>query len=159
MTVAAAVPLWHANVEPAKSKYRFRLGSPAMTNAPTGKAWLTDFMSKVNASQIDFVVVHWYGSDFAQLQSFLKDMHTTFNKPLWLNEFAYSHQGQQPAPTAADVQAFMKQAIPFLDGCDYVERYAYFGAPTNVGDFVGSASNFSNGGQSLTDVGKLYLTM
>jgi hypothetical protein len=158
--VTTAVSLWSQFVEPAKSKFHFRLGSPAMTSAPAGKAWLSEFFRQLggNAS-VDFVVVHWYGTDVHQLQSFLADMYSSFGKPLWLTEFAFSQFGAEPAPTAPQVEAFMRAAIPFLDSCPYVERYAYFGAPTNVGGWVGEANNFSDRGHSITSIGKLYLEL
>jgi hypothetical protein len=160
IAVSTAVSLWRQYVEPAKSKFHFRLGSPAMTSAPAGKAWLSEFFRQLGGStSVDFVVVHWYGTDVHQLESFLADMHSSFSKPLWLTEFAYSHFGAEPAPTTSQVEAFMRAAIPFLDSCPYVERYAYFGAPTDVGNWVGEASNFSDHGHSLTSVGKLYLEL
>jgi hypothetical protein len=129
-----------------------------MTSAPAGKAWLLEFFRQLcGSASVDFVVVHWYGTDVHQLESFLADMHASFGKPLWLTEFAYSHFGAPPTPTAAQVEAFLRPAIAFLDSCSYVERYAYFGAPTDVGGWVGQASNFSDRGHSLTSVGKLYL--
>jgi Glycosyl hydrolase catalytic core len=135
--VSTAVSLWRQYVEPAKSKFHFRLGSLATKSTPAGKAWLTEFFRQLGGggASVDFVVVRWYGTDVHQLESFLADMHLSFGKPLWLAEFAYSRFGPEPAPTASEVEAFMRRAIPLLDTCHYVEQYAYFCAPTNIGSW------------------------
>ena len=160
MSPSTAVALWQEYIEPAKAKFRFRLGSPAMTSDPKGKTWLQEFFKELGgSSSCDFVVVHWYGTDAHQLESFLEDMHTTFGRPLWLTEFAYSHFGASPAPTSAQVESFLREAVPMLDRNPHVERYAYFGAPTNVGTWVGEASNFTDQGHSLTPIGQLYLEL
>ncbi|KAJ9606641.1 hypothetical protein H2200_008649 [Cladophialophora chaetospira] len=156
MPVGTAIALWKQYVEPAKGKFHFHLGSPAMTSSPQGKAWLQSFWRECGSS-IDFVVVHWYGTDANQLETFLKDMYATFKKPLWLTEFAYSFQRTTPpVPTTAEVEDFLKKALPMLDSLECVERYAFSGSKTDVGAWVGEANNMSNGGHTLTGVGKLY---
>ena len=157
MPVAEAVALWKQYVLPAKAKFGFQLGSPGMSSDPKGKAWLQEFLSALEGSDgIDFVVVHWYGTDMPQLASYLGDMHHTFNKPLWLTEFAYTSMRTEAPAKVNQVEDFMKQTIPFLDGCDFVERYAYFGAMKSVGDWVGEANCLHKEGAGLTSVGKVY---
>ena len=157
MSVADAVALWKQYVLPAKAKFGFQLGSPSMSSDPKGKAWLQEFFAALGGSDgIDFVVVHWYGTDMSQLAGYLGDMHSTFQKPLWLTEFAYTSMRTEAPAEISQVEDFMKQTIPFLDGCDFVERYAYFGAMKSVGDWVGEANCLHKEGASLTAVGKLY---
>ena len=158
MSVAEAVALWKQYVLPAKEKFGFQLGSPGMSSDPKGKAWLQEFLAALGGTdEIDFVVVHWYGMDMLQLASFLGEIYDTFKKPLWLTEFACTTmQTDQPA-TVGQVQEFMRQAIPFLDECEFVERYAYFGAMKSVGDWVGEANCLHDkGGAGLTLAGKIY---
>ena len=168
LSVADAVALWTQYVLPAKAKFGFRLGSPGMSSDPAkGKPWLQEFLAALEQQQqqkggvdgdgIDFIVVHWYGTQVEQLASFLGDMHQTFGKPLWLTEFACTSMRADAPVTTGQVEEFVKQALPFLDGCEFVERYAYFGAMKSVGDWVGEASCLhGKDGAGLTAVGKLY---
>jgi hypothetical protein len=87
------------------------------------------------------------------MRVFLKDMHDTYGLPLCVNEFACSRMGEGAA-SVDEVEAFIREAVPWLESCPYVERYAYFGNK-DVGEWVGRGSNFMDGG-SVTRVGKLY---
>lgn len=104
-----------------------KIGGPAITNGeaekgmgPTG--WLKPFLEKCGGQcKIDFQPIHWYDSfeNMAYFKKFLKEAHDVAKKPLWLTEFAASGTPEQQAK-------FMSEALPYLDGLDYVERYAYF---------------------------------
>lgn len=60
MPVAKAVQLWKQFVLPAKHKYGFKLGSPAVTGSPAGKKWLQQFIHELDGKGgLDFIVVHW----------------------------------------------------------------------------------------------------
>ncbi|KAI3390324.1 hypothetical protein diail_10120, partial [Diaporthe ilicicola] len=157
MSVAQAVQLWKQHVLPAKKKYGFKLGSPAMTNSPAGKKWLQDFLKQLGGdAQVDFIVVHWYGLDVNNLKQFIEDMHKTFNKPIWLNEFACTTFGGK-VPSQQDVEKFEHEALKYLDGQAFVEKYAWFGAATHDGSMGGVATvnKLANNG-NLTSVGKIY---
>lgn len=157
MSVAQAVQLWRQNVLPAKAKYGFKLGSPAMTNSDAGKKWLQEFLKQLGGdAKIDFIVVHWYGLDVNNLKQFIEDIHKTFNKPIWLNEFACTTFGGK-VPSQGDVENFEREALKYLDSKAFVERYAWFGAATNNGSMGGVATvnKLANNG-SLTSVGKIY---
>jgi hypothetical protein len=88
------------------------------------------------------------------MRMFLEDMHNTYGLPLCVNEFACSRMGNAAAASVQEVEAFMREAVSWLDGCPFVERYAYFGN-RDVGEWVGRGSNFTEG-ENLTRVGKLY---
>ena len=169
MTVSDAVGLWRQHVLPVKAKFGCRLGSPGISSDPKGKAWLQQFLHELGGQdEIDVIVAHWYGADFNQFCSHLGDLYHTFGKPIWLTEFAYSHMGDPFVPTEEMVSDFMAKALPFLDQCEFVERYCYFGPPAEVGDWVGRANNFmkdaqaSDGeaveGKVLSRIGQLYCT-
>jgi hypothetical protein len=160
MTVEQAVELWKQVVLPAKAKFGFRLGSPGMSSdVGRSKPWLNSFLSQLAGQDgIDFLVIHWYGPYFNDMRTFLEDMHATYGLPVWLNEFACTRMGNGEA-TVPEVEAFIRDALPWLDACPWIERYAYFGNH-DVGPWVGRASSFveSPGGQGsqLTSVGRLY---
>ena len=164
LSVEEAVQLWRDVVLPAKRKFGMRLGSPGMSSdVGRSRPWLSSFLSLLGGhDEIDFLVVHWYGPDFRDMKGFLEDIHQTYGLPLWVNEFACSKMGNGEA-NVDEVETFMREAIPWLESHDWVERYAYFGNK-DVGAWVGRASNFteeSDGaheidGERLTKVGTLY---
>lgn len=41
-----------------------------------------------NNFQVDFVALHWYGTDAQAFIAYVQDFHTTFGKPIWVTEFA-----------------------------------------------------------------------
>ena len=105
-----------------------RLGSPSVTNGPDGIPWLKEFMRQCSACQIDFVQAHWYGGSMTDFKAYVEKFHKDFpNKPIWITEFALD--AQQPPENQLP---FLKEAMAYMDGLDYVERYAYFmAAPMN----------------------------
>ena len=130
------------------------------------KPWLDGFFSRLGGgSGVDFLVVHWYGPRWEDMRCFLEDMHTTYKLPLWVNEFACSTMGNGMAKEE-DVENFMMEALPWLEACSWVEKYAYFGngQGRTVGDWVGTASDFlepaqgcdETDGRQLTRIGMLY---
>ncbi|KAL6245258.1 hypothetical protein RBB50_008033 [Rhinocladiella similis] len=147
LSVDSAADLWRHLVS-AKRKFGLRLGSPGMSSDVSRSVpWLTKFLSRLNGEDgIDFLVVHWYGPRFEDFRTFLEHMHSTFNLPVWVNEFACSTMGNNNGEASQDeVVAFMNEALPWLDQCEWIERYAYFGHGQNkdVGAWVGRASNFT----------------
>lgn len=160
MGVDEGVKLWKDFVEPAKKKFGFRLGSPGVSSDPKGKRWLQEFFQKLGregSDNVDFLVVHWYGMNVGDFEGYLKDMHDTFGKPLWVNEVACSCMGGRPEGVRVEeVEGFLQEAMQFMDGCEFVERYSYFGSKTDVGDWVGKANNFTDEGKTFTRIGRMY---
>lgn len=101
------------------------------------------------------MVLHYYGPNVEDMKHFLQDMHDTYRKPIWLNEFACSKLGNGQA-SEGEVMSFIQEAIPWLESTDWIERYAYFGmgAERSVTSFVGEASNFLSGGGDPNTDGK-----
>ncbi|KAL2428909.1 hypothetical protein ABEF95_004247 [Exophiala dermatitidis] len=178
LDVETASTLWKDVVMPARKKFGLRLGSPGMSSdVGRSKPWLDSFLAKIKiqsstndeqqaggggTSGIDFLVLHWYGFRFVDMRLFLEDMHRTYGLPIWLNEFACSKMGEEKTETTVDeVCDFLREALPWLDKCPWIERYAYFGH-RDVGPWVGRASNFleladdSGSDWRLTQVAKLY---
>lgn len=53
--------MWIGNMEPLRERYGLRLGSPAVSSAPSGKVWLQDFFRLCNGRcNVDFVVLRAY---------------------------------------------------------------------------------------------------
>ncbi len=154
VSVARALEAW-----PAFESTGLRLGSPAPVN-PTN-AWMREFMTAVDAQglRVDFVTVHWYGGLNADsLLNVLQSVHTLYGRPVWLTEFAPADWAATPERpnryTPADIEAFMRRALPLLDAAPFVERYSWFSfAPSSLPG--GPAALFDDDG-NLTPLGQVY---
>ncbi|MEI7534590.1 MAG: glycoside hydrolase family protein [Verrucomicrobiae bacterium] len=154
VTVEDALSLW-----PKLMDTGLRLGCPACVH-PDGE-WMKAFMKGVEERhlRVDFVTVHSYGGlSVDAFMNQLASVHKLFNRPIWITEFAV---GDWEAKTRADnrynpgqIMKFVEQVLPRLEGCDFVERYAWFPAdPDNKA--LGSSALFNEDG-SLTPVGQAY---
>lgn len=159
MTVQQALDLW-----PKLQATGLRLGSPAVAaDAATPGGWLDSFMAGAASRgyRVDFITVHWYGSDFRpgpatdQLKSCLQAIYNRYHLPIWLTEYAlisFSGGGSQ-YPAQDQQAAFVSQSAAMLDSLPYVERYAWFGLAASAGSQTGTAL-FQNG--QATPMGVAY---
>jgi hypothetical protein len=127
-----------------------KIGSPAVTNGAgpnTGIAYLQQFMAGCSDCQIDYVVAHYYAWDNVDdFKNYLIKFHNTFNKPVWLTEFAVN-------PGQGDTNAFLQQVLPWMDQQAWIERYAYHMAAPDV---EGKTYLVNAAGNGLTTVGNTY---
>lgn len=154
MTVEAALDQW-----PKLMELGVKLGSPACVHPD--KDWMKAFMKGVEERKlrVDFVTVHSYGGPNADaLMKRLATVHEMFGRPLWITEFAV---GDWNAKTRAEnkfrpeqVVDFVRKALPQLDACKFVERYAWFPAKPDSTP-LGPSALFNDDG-TLTPVGKAY---
>ncbi|KAK5949850.1 hypothetical protein OHC33_009035 [Knufia fluminis] len=107
---------------------KVQIGSPAVTNGANGMGvdWLDAFFTACGKDcPVDFVAYHWYATadSIDYFEKHTQDVIDVANKygisKVWLTEF-------KPEGSADAQAAFMKQAVPFLDGKAEVERYAAF---------------------------------
>ncbi|TFK70460.1 hypothetical protein BDN72DRAFT_540155 [Pluteus cervinus] len=116
-----AASLWMQYIEPLSS-VGVKLGAPAVTASGTGKPWLIDFFAACTNCTIDFIPLHWYGTGTEGFYNYLWDIHTQFpNKTLWVTEYADTSSND------TEVAAFLNATTIYLDGLDWIERYAWFG--------------------------------
>lgn len=116
-----AASLWKQYIFPLKSA-GVRLGAPAISSAPSGAGWLTNFLAACTGCGIDFIPIHWYGIGFEDFSSYIEQLHNQFpNYNFWVTEFA------DVSDDDAAVASFMVQALNYLDGLVWVEKYAWFG--------------------------------
>jgi hypothetical protein len=159
MSVTQALDLW-----PQLMATGMTLGSPAVSaGAASTGGWLGRFMAGVKARgyRVDFIAVHWYGSDFdtaaavGQLQGYLQSVHDRYHRPIWLTEFALvDWLRSEPAYASANQQAaFLSAATSMLAGLSYVHRYAWFALPAE--SLSGSAGLFQAGAVA-TAVGRAF---
>lgn len=102
-----AAQIWIREVEPL-AKMGVKLGAPACTGAESGRTWTQNFFNACSNCTIDFVPVHWYGN-FEGLASHVGEYVGTFNRSVWVTEFADAHADLK------DSQTFYNQSSQFLD--------------------------------------------
>ena len=156
MTVEEALNLW-----PKLMETGLRLVSPSCVHPD--KDWMKAFMKGVEERKlrVDAVGFHSYGGPSADsLMKRLATVHEMFGRPIWITEFAV---GDWNAKTRAEnkyrpeqVEAFVRQVVPQLDACDFVERYAWFSTKPDSAP-LGPSALFNDDG-TLTPVGEAYRT-
>jgi hypothetical protein len=157
MTVEDALAAW-----PRLQGTGLRLGSPAVAyGGDKAGGWLDRFMAgaKSRNYRVDFITLHWYGSDFSaaavdQFLGYVDAVHKRYGKPIWITEFGLMNFSSAPKyPAPAQAVAFIKGSTKGLQARSYVERYAWFGLPA-VGDSVDFG--LYRDGDSPTEAGKAY---
>ncbi|KAJ9653164.1 hypothetical protein H2198_007626 [Neophaeococcomyces mojaviensis] len=130
---------------------KFLISHPSTTGTLSGLNWLRSFntscyaLNRTHGCPIDFIATHFYG-DFPALASWLGTLNEYYNTnqsanlPMWVTELAL------PQQSAAATEVMMNTTLPFLDGLNYVERYAWFGIFRE-----GNANGWTGGGVALLD--------
>jgi hypothetical protein len=81
----------------------------------------------------------------------LNNVYQNYKLPIWVTEF----NGNKHRTTAVN-REFMKLAIPYLEGLDYIERYAWFEPlPVDESNEFGNAE-FYDANNQLTAIGEYY---
>ena len=142
-----------------------KLCSPSVLQPRESMDWLAEFLTLCEARgcTIDMVCVHWFDTTSAATPGFPEFKRTVENatalakgKKVWVDNF-------QANGSPEDVQAFLEEALPYLEGNEDVERYAY--VPPLRTDPCKKCEGFrkdqfidpnleSNG--TLTDLGRFY---
>ena len=157
LTPQQALDLW-----PKLTATGLTLGSPAVAygGADPG-GWLDQFMqgARSRGLRVDFIALHWYGSDFrtaeavGQLQHYLQAVHDRYGLPVWLTEFALiKFSGGTSFPTSDQQVAFVKASTAMLQSLPFVQRYAWFALPATE---PGATGLFQPGG-APNAVGSAY---
>ena len=113
--------------------------------------YLTDFFTACTGCEVDYVAVHWYNCDLPSLKDYLETGANLpgfeqFGKPIWLTEFSCD-----TSASAADQEAYMRAAIPYLESNPKVFRYSWFSA-----DPIPNAK-LMNADGSPTALGQVYI--
>lgn len=140
--------MWKTYLEPLRAQ-GIRLGSPAPSSAPSGKTWLQGFFAAcAGGCTVDFIALRmcsrlvtiqrallahfptdYYDVNATQFMDYLKDYHETFQRPLWVTEWACQNFNDVKAQCSQDdVILFLNVTQTFMDNSDFVERYSWFGA-------------------------------
>ncbi|KAJ7109015.1 hypothetical protein C8R43DRAFT_183792 [Mycena crocata] len=118
---AEAADLWKKYIQPLHNQ-GVRLGAPAVTNAPSGRPWLADFLTACKDCTIDFIPLHWYGEGVGSFYDYIWSVHSQFpGYPIWITEYASTSSDD------AVVLDFLKQTQAYMDSeLDWVEGYSWF---------------------------------
>lgn len=152
-----AKELWMEHLVPLKETYGVRLGSPGTSSAPSGKTWTQEFLEECGDDcQVDFIALHWYGTNATEFIRYIVDFHDTFQLPIWVTEWAcHDFVGITGQCDQDQVWEFMSTTQGFMDDMDWVERYAWFGAmPEPVVHWTNSIMDDDG---DINDLGRLYI--
>jgi hypothetical protein len=124
---------------------------PTVTDPYT---WLKDFFTACPGCEVDAIAIHWYNCDLPSLQAYIEGNggglqgFVQFGKPLWVTEV--SCDGSK---TAAQQQAYMQAAVPYLEGNPHIARYSWFSS-SNI-----ASALLTNPDGSLTALGSTYVAL
>ena len=158
LSAQAAADLW-PQVEGKAKAAGIPIVSPAMNfcgpasdcNGTDPYQYLKDFFAACSSCEVDYVAVHWYNCDLPSLKDYLEpggslEGFEQFEKPIWLTEFSCDGSA-----SAADQEAYMRAAVPYLEANPHVFRYSWFSA-----DPIPNAKLVADDG-SPTALGQVYL--
>ncbi len=128
-------------------------GPAASCNGTDPYVYLRDFLNACSGCEVDHIAVHWYNCDLPSLKAYIESNSSLagwvqFGKPIWLTEFSCDGSA-----TAAQQEAFMRAAIPYLETQPNVFRYAWFSA-----DPIPNAKLINSDG-SPTALGQVYISL
>jgi hypothetical protein len=147
LAVKDALANW--SIVAAKGK---QVGGPAMAGNPVTGEWLPAFMKA--RPKVDFATVHWYkGVDAKHFIKDLEHIHATYNKPIWVTEFAPQTAGSSEKDpnkfTQAEVDRFITEVVRWMDATQWVQRYAWHDS------IEGTSALFDAKGE-MTATGRTY---
>jgi hypothetical protein len=165
--------MWKTYIEPFHAQ-GLHLVSPAPSSAPSGKTWLQDFLTAcdggctvdvIGLRTSDALTIYcpkltclsdYYDVNATKFAEYLTDFHDTFQRPIWVTEWACQNFNKGPQCTAPEVAEFLNQTQAFMDAQDWVERYAWYGVMRDLGGVNTDDAMMNSNGQ-ITDLGKQYI--
>ncbi|KAK7036957.1 glycosyl hydrolase catalytic core-domain-containing protein [Favolaschia claudopus] len=103
------------------------MNDPAPSGAPGSWQWLTAFLQQCGEEcTVDFLVLHWYGTNATAFKEFLVDYHSRFSMNIWLTEWAC----QNMAGPGDQCSMSNVSRVHGMDNTDWIERYAWYGSKT-----------------------------
>ncbi|KAF2858670.1 glycoside hydrolase family 128 protein [Piedraia hortae CBS 480.64] len=159
MSPESAAREWIRVFEPLR-KSGVKCGSPAISAAPEGLVWLKDFLGRIRdgGSDVDFYCFHWYGAELGQFYDYIWSTYYQLpgeKKPLWITEFACTTFDPAKPLSKDHVENFVRESCKYLDGLEFVAKYAWFGAMRDAGT-VGNVVCMIGGDGQVTDIGCAY---
>ncbi|KAK2466345.1 hypothetical protein APHAL10511_001987 [Amanita phalloides] len=125
MSPEAGVAMWKTYIDHFADE-GYTLISPACTSAPSGKKWTKDFLDKCTGCRVHAIALHWYGIDAQEMIDYITDFHNTFQKDIWVTEFACTDFSGRNRP-CGNVFGFFATVKHFMDSVPWVKGYFAFG--------------------------------
>lgn len=156
MSPGDAARVWKEHVEPLREQ-GIRLGSPSVASTEEGLNWLQAFLNE--GCQIDFLALHWYGLGVDNFIGYITSARERFGSryPVWVTEFACTSWNRNEPVSQDEINQFFDQSLERLDGTDWVERYAWFGATRRLPEDLGSGNCLIGGDGQLSELGRKYV--
>jgi len=86
--------------------------------------WLDEFIGNCTGCRFDYVAAHVYKCNVGDTMDYLQTLHNTYNKPVWLTEFACA------GTFDVNVQlSYMQRVLPKLEAAPHVFRYVWDWTP------------------------------
>ncbi|KAG6371863.1 glycosyl hydrolase catalytic core-domain-containing protein [Boletus reticuloceps] len=127
MSPQDGISLWKQYIDPLKTQ-GYYLISPACTNDQTGLDWMQSFVEGCTDCTIDAIAFHFYGTDPRAFVEHATTLHETYNKPIWVTEFAdQNFSGSGGQASMPDIYAFQSSVIEFVENTPWIEAAFPFG--------------------------------
>lgn len=165
---ADAAQAYHDRIAPLSvaNGGKFYISHPSTTGTLSGLNWLQRFnescytLNVTHGCHMDFIATHFYG-DFPALASWLGTLNewynanTSSNYGMWITEMAL------PQQDATATERMMNTTLPYLDGLEYVQKYAWFGInrEENANSWTGPGVSLLDDSGDLTELGATYLNV
>jgi hypothetical protein len=101
------------------------------------------------------IVEDWYDTNATMFIEYITDFHNTFQRPIWVTEWACHSFTGGPQCSQKQTNDFMATTQNFMDKTDWVERYSWFGAMPDPPVSPVNALLDKNG--NITPLGKQYI--
>jgi hypothetical protein len=117
-----------------------KLVGPGMTHWDDtgGTPWLDEFLGNLSAAErgrIAFLAQHDYSGSPASIVAKAEAAFQRYGLRVWLTEFSVGSDADRAAN-----DAFARAALPLLDKCDAIARYAWFSARNEPSTWVNESS-------------------
>jgi hypothetical protein len=162
LTPEEALALW-----PAMEALGIPLVSPSAANTEgktgVGAHWMPEFMAEVERRglRVDYIGVHGYsGPNPRDVKVRLRRIYEKYgHRPLLITEFGVADWSTLDGVsknrfTQAQVLAFMKDILPWMERQDWIAGYAWF--PFNANSPHGTSSALFDADGKLTALGRYY---
>lgn len=151
MTCDQAANAWDTEIA-SLAKNSTVLGSPSVCKQ-LDEDFLTPFKKAVKTDW-DVTSVHINKPDLAGVKKVVEYFWTTYQKPIWVTEFACVHDqpSWQPCTDQGEIDQLIRDAVSYFEGNENVVAYG----PSN-GNGLGDTWPLTDGNGELTASGKTYL--
>jgi len=128
MSPAHGAELWIKYIQPLWNEGYDTFIAPTTSSAPAGMTWVKDWFKACNGQcRVTHMGVHYYDITAAGFIAYMKLWHITFNKPIMATEFACQNFNGGAQCSKNEVEAFMSEAVAFMEATDWVTAYFAFG--------------------------------